>query len=236
VERTLLQRASVVGRVFWDKVLENLSTPPESSATVQAGPGRSEILDALEGLRRKELIFRREASAFAGATEYVFKHELLRHATTKACSRSCAVSITDVSRPGSSSRAANELRNSPRRWPLISSKPASQQKRQNGTAAPASRLAPATSRPWPLITSARRWIIAEWESGGAEVQAKRLDWLEGLSDGLGAQARFAEAIEVCARVRSLSESWGSHRPSARLERPGVLAGAARGQSRVGGSR
>jgi predicted ATPase/class 3 adenylate cyclase len=108
-ERLVLQRASVIGRVFWDSAVQWLSTPGESAAPVTAEdeavpaqavadslasrpPARShlepaptepsctaELCEALASLRRKELIFRRESSAFAGAVEYIFKHELLRN-------------------------------------------------------------------------------------------------------------------------------------------------------------
>ncbi len=66
-ERTTLQRAAIVGRLFWDDpVAELLDTPRH-------------LLDAtLESVRQRELIFRRERSAFAEAEEYIFKHALLR--------------------------------------------------------------------------------------------------------------------------------------------------------------
>ena len=35
----------------------------------------------LESIRRRELIFRREHSSFAGTCEYIFKHALLRDVT-----------------------------------------------------------------------------------------------------------------------------------------------------------
>jgi hypothetical protein len=39
-------------------------------------------IDALlDGLRRRELVFRHEVSAFAGTSEYLFKHMLLREVT-----------------------------------------------------------------------------------------------------------------------------------------------------------
>ncbi|HEX7313341.1 MAG TPA: protein kinase [Pyrinomonadaceae bacterium] len=73
-EKTVLQRASVIGREFWDGALEQFSR----SATAQGGGFEGDTSEALETLRRKELIFRREASSFAGAREYIFKHALLR--------------------------------------------------------------------------------------------------------------------------------------------------------------
>jgi class 3 adenylate cyclase/tetratricopeptide (TPR) repeat protein len=71
-EKELLQRASVVGRRFWDTAVGQL----------RAREGREldkeEIAPLLEAVRDRELIFRLERSAFAGAEEYVFKHALLR--------------------------------------------------------------------------------------------------------------------------------------------------------------
>ena len=68
-EREVLQRAAVVGREFWDALVQELSG---DCAHPQA------IGQALETLRDRELVFRREQSAFAGSHEYTFKHGLLR--------------------------------------------------------------------------------------------------------------------------------------------------------------
>jgi class 3 adenylate cyclase/tetratricopeptide (TPR) repeat protein len=66
-ERAVLQRASVVGRVFWDDAVDHLDAG--SVATTPA---------ALEALHRRELVFQREVSAFDSAREFLFKHALLR--------------------------------------------------------------------------------------------------------------------------------------------------------------
>jgi class 3 adenylate cyclase/tetratricopeptide (TPR) repeat protein len=72
-EKVVLQQASVVGRLFWDRVV----------AYVQAsGDGGAEIVpEALNALRGRELIYRREETAFAEAREYIFKHDILREVT-----------------------------------------------------------------------------------------------------------------------------------------------------------
>lgn len=67
-EKKTLQFASVIGREFWDKAFAEF----ESEFNVPA---------VLESLRRKELLFQHETSAFAGTTEYLFKHALLRDVT-----------------------------------------------------------------------------------------------------------------------------------------------------------
>jgi class 3 adenylate cyclase/tetratricopeptide (TPR) repeat protein len=74
-ERIVLQEASVVGRQFWDGVVAYVHTggKPEAYA------GR--LQERLSSLRGRELIFRREISAFAEAREYLFKHDVLREVT-----------------------------------------------------------------------------------------------------------------------------------------------------------
>jgi predicted ATPase len=76
-DREVLQQASVVGRVFWNKVVEHMRNPETGTS------GSSSLLVAgrLETLEKKELIFHREASAFAETPEYIFKHAILHDVT-----------------------------------------------------------------------------------------------------------------------------------------------------------
>jgi predicted ATPase len=68
-ERAVLQRAAVVGRVFWDAAVAFLD---------QKGPPDHGVLDDLQ---KREIVFRHEPSAFSDATEYIFKHSILRDVT-----------------------------------------------------------------------------------------------------------------------------------------------------------
>ncbi|HEU4594417.1 MAG TPA: protein kinase [Pyrinomonadaceae bacterium] len=94
-EKTVLQRASVVGRIFWDHAVEHLGSGPTSASEretvvrrgLPASEGEAGIGDVLESLRRKELIYRRESSVYAGAGEYTFKHALLRDVTYESVLR-----------------------------------------------------------------------------------------------------------------------------------------------------
>jgi len=70
-ERGALQRAAVVGRVFWDDAVAELGAGDSEAATT----GRD--LDALEG---RSLVAVRPRSAFAGFREYAIAHALLRDA------------------------------------------------------------------------------------------------------------------------------------------------------------
>jgi ABC-type oligopeptide transport system substrate-binding subunit/tetratricopeptide (TPR) repeat protein len=77
-DRTVLQQASVVGRLFWDRAVVRIG---QSAAE---GVEQGEVLDALSALRGKEMVFRRETTAFSGAQEYVFKHNVLREVTYRS--------------------------------------------------------------------------------------------------------------------------------------------------------
>jgi class 3 adenylate cyclase/tetratricopeptide (TPR) repeat protein len=71
-ERQVLQRASVVGRLFWNSAVAELSR----------GTGDAGNVDSLlEALRRRELVLRREHSVFDGTDEYTFNHNILRDIT-----------------------------------------------------------------------------------------------------------------------------------------------------------
>jgi tetratricopeptide (TPR) repeat protein len=67
-EKLVLQRASVVGRQFWDAAVVVLAGEDVGSQSIAA---------LLDDLSNRELIFQREPSALAGTTEYMFKHALL---------------------------------------------------------------------------------------------------------------------------------------------------------------
>ena len=69
----LLQRASVVGRIFWDRAVVYLSRDMNLKD--------DEIETMLEELREREMILRREQSSFADTVEYVFRHAILRDVT-----------------------------------------------------------------------------------------------------------------------------------------------------------
>jgi class 3 adenylate cyclase/tetratricopeptide (TPR) repeat protein len=66
-EKVVAQDAAVVGRVFWDSVVADLTrSPPER------------VGDLLRRLRVKELVVSREPSSFSGADEFSFRHVLIR--------------------------------------------------------------------------------------------------------------------------------------------------------------
>ncbi len=83
-EREVLQRAAIVGRVFWDDAVSTLADAPERAGGLESPNGHADrraLQPLLDSLARRELIVRRERSVFAGTTEYTFKHNLLREVT-----------------------------------------------------------------------------------------------------------------------------------------------------------
>ena len=75
MERTILQQASVIGRTFWDGILFRINAAAEAEATER------KIREALSILQDKDMVYARSAGAFAGQTEYAFKHALTREVT-----------------------------------------------------------------------------------------------------------------------------------------------------------
>ncbi len=67
-----LQRASIIGRVFWDGALHSMREDDTDF---------NELLHSLKILRTREFIFHRENSTISNAEEYIFKHAILRDAT-----------------------------------------------------------------------------------------------------------------------------------------------------------
>lgn len=69
-ERETLQRASIIGRTFWDQALTQVRNGHLYSM--------QDIWGALEPLQSKELIVPQVGSTFDGAQEYAFRHALLQ--------------------------------------------------------------------------------------------------------------------------------------------------------------
>ena len=79
-ERTVLQQASVVGRIFWDEVVTYINREIQSEG-VPVGAEVLDIVEYLDLLQEREMIFRRDVSTFSDAVEFMFKHAILQEAT-----------------------------------------------------------------------------------------------------------------------------------------------------------
>jgi len=91
IERIVLQRAAVVGRIFWEGAVKGLyaeeSVPRDdkgenfnySMLYTESLQSRFTYSRALTTLLQKELIYVRDTSAFSGEREYIFSHAILHH-------------------------------------------------------------------------------------------------------------------------------------------------------------
>jgi predicted ATPase/class 3 adenylate cyclase len=74
--KALLQRAAVIGRVFWEGALERLS------------PELDSLEEALDDLRLREFVLDEERSSIRGEKAYKFKHVLIREVAYSGLSKS----------------------------------------------------------------------------------------------------------------------------------------------------
>ena len=76
-EKSLLQRASVVGRIFWAGAIEHL-----------VGDVDGEVRGLLDGLLRRDFILREQRSSIIGERAFRFKHVLIREVAYAGLSKS----------------------------------------------------------------------------------------------------------------------------------------------------
>ena len=207
IERLVLQRAAVVGRTFWDTAVEHLSQSAEQGRAVEPILPRAEIMAALTALRRKELVVRRESSAFSDTVEYTFKHELLRNVAYESLLRKSR-------RTYHGRLAAWLIEHSRERTNEVAALVASHFEQAGletdaaewfGRSGQQARTAYAPATAIDYFQKALSLLPA---SPDARWGMKRMEWLSGLAEVLGAQARFNEALEVCNQFRALAEAQG----------------------------
>jgi len=209
MEREVLQRASVVGRVFWDGAVMRICE------SVDGRMDRDEIRAALQALCRKELIFRREESAFAGEREYVFKHAILHNVTyesvLKRLRRVYHAQVATWLLERSGERVGEYAG-------LIGEhyEHAGEMVQAAGWYGRAGRQARNTYAPEAAIGYYRRALALLLPDDTAEASqaettprtfaAQRVSLYEGLGEMLLWQARYAEAAEACVAMRMAAEA------------------------------
>ncbi|MBV8855820.1 MAG: protein kinase [Acidobacteria bacterium] len=248
-EKTVLQRASVIGRVFWDDAVEHLGagvTAPVRRVTTREPFSRQHVppddaIDVgrvLESLRGKELVYRREAAAFAGAREYIFKHALLRDVTYE--------SVLKRERREYHRRAADWLaRHSGGRVGEYAGLIAEHFERAGAPEdaaewyGRAGRQARETYAPETAIRYYRK-ALGFLGAGGAVTEpedelalnALRMEWFEGLGEVLRVQARYSEAVEAYREMRAAAEALQSAPAQARAWNEIALVQSSQGDNRT----
>jgi class 3 adenylate cyclase/tetratricopeptide (TPR) repeat protein len=212
VERRVMQRGAVVGRVFWDSAVEHLGSTEEPPLT------RAAMTEALDGLRAKELVFRRDASAFAGTVEYSFKHELLRNVAyeslLKKLRRNYHAEIAEWLIQQSGERVGE--------FAGLVAGHFERGARETQAAAwygRAGQEAHAAYAPAPAIGFFRKALALAKSAASpgkpGHNAATLLEWQEGLVEALGAQARFEEGVQACIAQRQMAEAAGDSAAQAR---------------------
>jgi tetratricopeptide (TPR) repeat protein len=201
----VLHRASVVGRVFWDIAIESFGLSP-NLGRVTMGP--SAVQTTLESLRHKELICRRETSAFAGAKEYVFRHALLHEVvyesvledTRQACHAQAAAWLIEQSgeRAGEFAAVIASHFEHARRLSLAAEWYGRAGLQAKATWAPRTAIS--------YFELALSYLTRTPPEDPAHTAIRQIEWLSGLGEALVAQARFAEAEEVYRQMLAAADN------------------------------
>jgi predicted ATPase/class 3 adenylate cyclase len=207
VERGALQKASVVGRTFWDAAVARLG---EGQPEAAAGAERPEALGArLDALQARELVFEQERSAFARAQEYIFKHAILRDVTYE--------SVLLRLRRGYHAQAAAWLIEQAHERVGEYAGLIGEHYERAGQAAEAvewyrraGRQAQDAYAPEAAIEYYQRALALLPPPEGAEKAqlAQRIELYKGMGEVLRWQARFAEAEEAFEAMRTAAEAAG----------------------------
>jgi class 3 adenylate cyclase/predicted ATPase len=193
-ERQVLQRSSVIGRVFWEHAADHL-------AAATARKGAVESMDIVApSLKQHELAYERLPSAFEFTREYVFKHAILHDVTYESVvkkmrrvyHREVAVWLIEASgdrhvefagqiaehfdRAGDADQAVD--------WLIKAGDRARQ-----------------THAPDAAARAYRRAIEIAGEGAPGGPKEQKLAALEGLGQVLTMQARYEEAIDTYTKLR-----------------------------------
>jgi tetratricopeptide (TPR) repeat protein len=195
------------------------------------------VAQILESLRRKELIYRREASAFAGAREYIFKHALLRDVVYE--------SVLKRDRRAYHRRAAEWLaRRSGGRVGEYAGLIAEHYDRAQSAEdaaewyGRAGRQARESHAPESAIGFYRKALAfisvveRSEDSDAIAIQALRMEWYEGLGEVLRVQARYSEAIEAYQAMLAAAEALNVPAAQARAWNELALVQSSQGDNRA----
>jgi class 3 adenylate cyclase/tetratricopeptide (TPR) repeat protein len=227
-ERETLQQAAIVGRVFWGSVVEHMHQP-DVPQTVPA----TATMERFRALSGKELIFRREASAFADTQEYIFKHAILHDVTYESVlkrlrreyHRQVAESLIELSgeRAGEYAGRIGEHFEKANDWA-----PAAEWYGRAG------HQARRTYAPEAAINYYQKALML-WNDAGKLSEAhvaQRFEVYSGLGDVLNNRARYTEAIETYHAMRTIAEAAGNQIAQARAWCGLALAQSYQGDQRA----
>jgi tetratricopeptide (TPR) repeat protein len=212
LERKVLHRASVAGRVFWDDLTVRMKDPGEAESVKPA----REIGGALANLQGRELIYSKDASTFSGTTEYLFKHTVLRDVTyerlLKKLRRSYHAQVAEWLCEHSGERAGEYAGRIGEHFEL-----AGEPARAAGWYARAGKQAQDTYAP-EMAEDYYRKALSLWEQAGdlsKEEQGRPIDVYHGLGQVLNWLGRYGEAVDAYQSMIAIAKALGDKAAQAR---------------------
>jgi len=223
-ERQVLQRSSVIGRVFWEDASDRL-------AMATSNGGSIEPLDGVApSLKQHELAYERDPSAFEFTREFIFKHAILHDVAYESVVRKVrrvyhhevATWLVDAAGDRRAEFAGQIAEHYDRagdaaeavEWLMMTGDRARQ-----------------THAPDAALRAYGRVIEIAGESSIPEIAAYRTEALGGLGDVLTMQAEYQKAIETYQTLGSEAAEAGDHSNTARAEHGIATAETHRGRPR-----
>jgi predicted ATPase/class 3 adenylate cyclase len=201
-EREILQQAAIVGRVFWGDLLEHMHNPDIEESCADAI-----IRENLTWLNQKELIFKREDSAFAGTPEFIFKHAILHDVTYESVllrlRRVYHMQVAEGLIQLSNERAEEYAGRIGEHY-----EHAGEWIRAAEWYLRAGKQAQDTYVPESAITYYQRALTFLQEHAGPDHFPQQLDLCQHLGEVLNWQARYADATEIYRTMLEVAESAG----------------------------
>ncbi len=196
-EKTVLQRASVVGRLFWDAALAELTADKVEAARIDG---------LLAAVKRRELVFQQERSSFAETDEYVFRHAILRDVTYET--------VLLKLRRIYHRRVAQWLEHRGERVDEYAGLIAGHYERAGALEKAAQWYGRAGQQ--AADAYAPEIAISHYRQAIDLAQPHQVvEWHEGLGHALRARARYAEAVQAYTAMRATAEAAGDTLAQAR---------------------
>ncbi|MDX1468377.1 MAG: adenylate/guanylate cyclase domain-containing protein [Acidimicrobiia bacterium] len=210
VERRILQRASVVGRVFWEAAADHLAEATTPDEEVER------LAEVAASLKQHELAYERQPSEFSFTREYIFKHAILHDIIYESVVRKVARVYHR--------EAAEWMKGAAGERVAEFAGQIAEHFRRSGDSVEAVdwfvRAGDQARRTHAPGIASRAYSLAleiADESKAALLPEKRLDALAGLGDVLIVQARYEEAIETFIRLRDEAVRLEDHLAVSRAE-------------------
>lgn len=203
LERIILQKAAVLGQVFWDKLLIHLIQTTEEPVT------SNQIVDTLYNLEKGDWIYRRKLSTIEDVQEYAFRHDSLR----EAIYQSLEPEEKQRSHEETAVWFATNHNQYEKQFTPVVAHHFSQAKDCNSAAEWYSRAAVYARSVYMPETAVfyyhqalEHLSTSLAENRTADLMHNQVQWNEGLAEMLRSQARFGEAIQAYqAMVTSAEE-------------------------------